>query len=111
MRLRSFTALLAFLVIGLLAPGFYLLGSAFVHPLEADSASLVAAALLLSLGFVILSYLLRSMLSTEPLRGVPRARSLPQSAAGELPQNAGREGEPVPLPSHRIYVDRARVSR
>lgn len=67
MRLRSFSTLLAFLAAGFLAPGFYLLVSAFLQPLAADSASLVAAALLLSLGFVILSYLLRSVVSSEPL--------------------------------------------
>lgn len=87
--LHTFGTLLATLAMGLVAAGFYLLGSAFLHPVTADSALLLVAALMLSLGFVVLSYLLRSAVATQPSRRPPRPhRAVSENFSSRAPQPA-----------------------
>jgi len=111
--LHTFGTLTAPLAIGLIAVGFYLLGTAFLHPVAADSASLIVAALLLSLGFVLVSYLLRSAMSAQARGRVSRPSCLRPERFADQPPPQPHPGEKcdIPLPSHRIYVDRARIVR
>lgn len=111
--LHTFGTLTAPLAIGLISAGFYLLGAAFLHPVAADSASLILAALLLSLGFVLVSYLLRSAMSAQVRRRVvPPARLAPETFSARPPQQLRSDKQQdIPLPSHRMYVDRARIVR
>ena len=111
--LHTFGTLTAPLALGLIAAGFYLLGAAFLHPVAADSASLILAALLLSLGFVLVSYLLRSAMAAQVRRcASPPSRLVPESLSDQPPQqpHTGKRQD-IPLPSHRTYVDRARIVR
>jgi hypothetical protein len=110
--MHTFGTLLTPLAIALVALGFYLLGSAFSHPLTTDAGVLIAASFLLSLGFVLLSYLLRSLVTGRPSwRAVRRQPSLNEDLPPP-PQIPAFQKEPEPpLPFHRIYVDSARVRR
>lgn len=112
--LHTFGTLLAPLAMGLVAAGFYVLGSAFLHPLTADSASVLVAALALALGFVLLSYLLRSAMASQPSRRAPRVRqSVFKGSPSKMPQpvSSAKTESQMQLPSHRTYVDRARILR
>jgi|GEM_PF-2226938 hypothetical protein len=116
--LRTFGPLLAPVALGLVALGFYLLGSAVAHPLSANSSQLLSAALILSLGFVLLSYLLRAAVTAAPHRtGTPLRRASPMHSARTQvlpPPGVPPDSDVQPassLPFHRMYVDRARVQR
>lgn len=111
--LHTFGTLTGPLAIGLIAAGFYLLGAAFLHPVAADSASLILGALLLSLGFVLVSYLLRSAMASQVRTRVsPPARLVPETFSDRPPQQLRSDSQQdIPLPSHRMYVDRARIVR
>jgi hypothetical protein len=108
--MHTFGTLLIPLAFACVSLGFYLLGSELRHPLVADSAMLLTSSILLSLGFLLLSYLLRSSMA-----GKHAARSLrPQNGVGEARQKSGemeRRLTEAPQSFHRRYVDSARVRR
>lgn len=112
--MHTFGTLLTPLAIALVSLGFYLLGSAFSYPLATDAGVLITASFLLSLGFVLLSYLLRSMVTGKSSRRTARGQPTLHEDLPPPPQMPAFQKEPeseAPLPSHRIYVDSARVRR
>lgn len=111
---HTFGTLLTPLAVALVALGFYLLGSAFSHPLTADSGVLLTASIVLALGFVLLSYLLRSaMTAASSPHSAPSRRNTagnsPRERAG--PTTTYTEEPAAPLSFHRVYVDSARIRR
>jgi len=66
---RTFGSLVSFLALLFLILGFYLLGDAFEHPLDAQAAGVLAAAFSIALAAILLYFLLK------PQRG-PRSRSV-----------------------------------
>ena len=63
---RTFGSLVSFLAALFLGPGLYLLGDALVHPLNAGPVTVLAGALSVTLGVILLFYLLK------PLCGLKR---------------------------------------
>lgn len=111
---HTFGTLLTPASIALVALGFYLLGSAFAHPLTADSAVLLTASIVLSLGFLLLSYLLRSAVIATNFRHSMQRRGTPpksSSRADTLPAATHAEEHSTPPASHRLHVDSARYRR
>lgn len=112
--MHTFGALLAPVALLLVAFGFYLLASAFAQPHAADSVLLLAASMILSLGFLLLSYLLRSAMSGEPPRRAAHRRPAQQEDLPVPPPMPAFKKDPQSDPSlafHRIYVDSARIRR
>ena len=98
----------------LVAFGFYLLGSAVSEPLSSNSASVLVASIFLSLGFVLLSYLLRTAMSANHRTRTIRFRvripqqegpSRPRTIVVKPPETAGG------LPYQRSDVDSAWIRR
>ncbi len=56
---RTFGSLVGFLALLFLLLGFYLLGDAFAHPLDAQAAGILAAAFSITLAAILLYYLLK----------------------------------------------------
>jgi len=107
---HTFGTLLTPCALGCMILGFYLLGSAFKDPLAADSTMLLTASLLLSLGFMLTSYILRSAMSgIRSGTGIRTARSGPEKPAAP-PLGDERVAE-SPLPFRSTYTDPARVRR
>lgn len=110
---HTFGTLLTPMAIGLVVLGFYLLGSAVAQPLTANSGSVLAASLILALGFVMLSYLLRNAMAArhqkdvEHVRAPRRRREAPGPARTVV---VARESVSS-LPFQRGYIDSARIRR
>ena len=56
---RTFGSLVSFLAVLFLFLGFYLLGDAFEHPLDAQAAGVLAAAFSITLAVILLYFLLK----------------------------------------------------
>jgi hypothetical protein len=111
---HTFATLLAPLAISLVFLGFYLLGSAVAHPLTADSVSLIVASIILALGFLLLSYLLRTAMASLHLARTERSRGHNLLAEPSAILPSGVEQDPhasATLAFHRSYVDSARIRR
>jgi hypothetical protein len=111
---HTFGTLLAPLAISLVSLGFYLLASAVAHPLTADSVSLIVASIILALGFLLLSYLLRTAVVSRHLArtGRPRGHNLFADPSAIPPSDVAQSPHaPATLPFHRSYVDSARIRR
>ena len=72
---RTFGSLASFLAALFLIFGFYLLGDAFEHPLDAQATGILAAAFSITLAAILLYFLLK------PRRG-PRSRNVRFRRAG-----------------------------
>jgi len=72
---RTFGSLASFLAVLFLILGFYLLGDAFEHPLDAQATGVLAAAFSITLAAILLYFLLK------PRRG-PRSRNIRFRRAG-----------------------------
>jgi hypothetical protein len=105
--------LLTPMAIGLVVLGFYLLGSAVAQPLTANSGSVLAASLILALGFVMLSYLLRNAMAARHQVDVERVRVPRRRRDAHGPaRTVVVAQEPVSsLPFQRGYIDSARIRR
>ena len=66
---RTFGSLVSFLALLFLILGFYLLGDAFEHPLDAQAAGVLAAAFSIALAAILLYFLLKP-------RRAPHSRSV-----------------------------------
>jgi hypothetical protein len=64
---RTFGSLVSFLGVSFLFCGLYLLADAFAHPLNANSAGIIAAALAITLATILFFYLLKPR-STRKIR-------------------------------------------
>lgn len=72
---RTFGSLASFLAVLFLILGFYLLGDAFEHPLDAQAAAVLAAAFSITLAAILLYFLLKP-------RRRPRSRNVRFRRAG-----------------------------
>jgi hypothetical protein len=110
---HTFGTLLTPTAIGLVVLGFYLLGSAVAQPLTANSGSVLAASLILALGFVMLSYLLRNAMAARHQVDVERVRVPRRRRDAHGPaRTVVVAQEPVSsLPFQRGYIDSARIRR
>jgi hypothetical protein len=72
---RTFGSLASFLAVLFLIFGFYLLGDAFEHPLDAQAAGVLAAAFSITLAAILLYFLLKP-------RRAPRSRNVRFRRAG-----------------------------
>jgi|SRR5208337_1967567 len=88
---RTFWSLGAFVELGLIFCGVYLLAEASLKPLEADQVSIISAGVILALASVLLFYMIR-----------PRGKQvLPRP---EAPRPSRKWSEKLPLPAHGIAV-------
>jgi small-conductance mechanosensitive channel len=111
---HTFGTLLAPLAIGLVALGFYLLGTAVAEPLSSNAALVLVASILLALGFVLLSYLLRTAMISHrrPHARRMRIRERLEEQPAEAHSIVVAPAEPPgKLPFQRSYVDSARIRR
>src|SRR5271157_2970111 len=92
---RTFWSLGAFVEIGLIFCGIYLLAEAILKPLEADQASIIGAGVMLSLASVLLFFLIR------PHRKEVLARP-------DAPRGARDWQEPPSLAAYRTAVQARR---
>jgi hypothetical protein len=111
---HTFGTLLTPLAIALVALGFYLLGTAVAEPLTSNAALLLIASIILALGFVLLSYLLRTAMVSHNRPHVRRIRirtlfeEQPTQSRTVVVAPAEPHGT---LPFQRSYVDSARIRR
>jgi hypothetical protein len=63
---RTFGSLVSFLAVLFLCLGSYLLGDAFVHPLDAQATAVLAAALSITLASILLYFLLKPRHGQRP---------------------------------------------
>lgn len=90
---RTFGSLAGFAALGLLALGVYLLANAFAHPLDAEAAGLIVAALAMAVSILLFVFISKPWNLLEVFRRRESARFAPQktnSSAG-LPVAARRE--------------------
>jgi len=110
---HTFGTLLTPLAIALVALGFYLLGNAVANPLSSNAASLLFASIILALGFVLLSYLLRTAMASHQRPPTERVRI--RNSYADSPNSTQTivvaSAEPGILPFQRSYVDSARIRR
>src|SRR5271157_3195684 len=90
---RTFWSLGAFVELGLIFCGVYLLAEASFKPLEADQASILSAGVILALASVLLFYMIRPR-RMQALRR-PDAPRLSRVQSGELPLTACGNAVPV----------------
>jgi len=111
---HTFGTLLTPLAIALVALGFYLLGNAVANPLSSNAASLLFASIILALGFVLVSYLLRTAMASHQRPHEKRIRishaygATPEPSQTIVVTHAQPSGS---LPFQRSYVDSARIRR
>ncbi len=111
---RTFGSLAAFAALGLLALGSYLLMDAFAHPVNAEAAGLLVAAIAIALAILLFFFLLKPRRSPEvPQNDAPeqaagrRAKVAFHAASATIRQHDSR----MDLPYQRAYVDRSRIRR
>ncbi|HKM79965.1 MAG TPA: hypothetical protein VJY15_03265 [Candidatus Acidoferrum sp.] len=92
---RTFWSLGAFVELGLIFCGVYLLAEASLKPLEADQASIISAGVILALASVLLFYMIRPRRKQALRRPEASCRSHDQS--DELPFRAYGNA----VPAHR----------
>ena len=92
---RTFWSLGAFIEIGLLFCGVYLLAEAGLKPLEADQASVISAGVILALAIVLLFYMIRPR----------RKQVLPRPEASRIARDWSDE---VSLTAHEMAVQARR---
>jgi hypothetical protein len=63
---RTFGSLVIFLAVLFLCLGFYLLGDAFIHPLDAQALAVLGAALSITLASILLYFLLKPRHGQRP---------------------------------------------
>ncbi len=63
---RTFGSLVIFLAVLFLCLGFYLLGDAFIHPLDAQALAVLGAALSITLASILLYFLLKPRQRQRP---------------------------------------------
>lgn len=109
---HTFGTLLTPFAIALVVLGFYLLGTAVGQPLAANSNSVLAASLILALGFVMMSYLLRNAMALRHQAHVERVRMSGRGREARRPTGTAvvaQDTASLPLPVR--YVDSARIRR
>ncbi len=109
---RTFGSLAAFAALGLLALGSYLLMDAFAHPVNAEAAGLIVAAIAIALAILLVFFLFKPRRTPDELQSEApehvarhRAKAAFHVASGAIRQHDLR----VDLPYQRAYVDRSRV--
>ncbi len=90
---RTFWSLGAFVELGLIFCGVYLLAEASLKPLEADQASILSAGVILALASVLLFYMIRPR-RRQALRR-PEALCRLHDRSGELPLTSFGNAVPV----------------
>jgi type VI protein secretion system component VasK len=88
---RTFWSLGAFVELGLIFCGVYLLAEASLKPLEADQVSIISAGVILALASVLLFYMIRPR----------RKQVLPRPEASRLSSDRSNK---LPLTAHGIAV-------
>jgi hypothetical protein len=109
---RTFGSLIGFLALLFLSWGIYLLADAFAHPVDAQAAALVVAALAISLAMLLLFYLFKprrvvGMNHRQPLEDSATPTAEPLSRAPSV--TACREDLHKDQAYQRVYVDRSRI--
>ncbi|HWZ96796.1 MAG TPA: hypothetical protein VN025_03475 [Candidatus Dormibacteraeota bacterium] len=110
--LHTFGPLLIPLAVILVIWGGFQLERSIAHPLESDAASILFGSVILACGFLLVSYLLRSIRIFKS----PQARADENLMEQPASQPVSRRTKtlphaPPPRPFHRFYVDSARISR
>jgi hypothetical protein len=109
---RTFGSLAGFAALLFLALGIYLLADAFAHPVDAQAAALIVAALALALAALLLFFLFKQRRTPEMFRNqtfedsAPRPADAPSRAPSVLSRQDDRRKD---LAYQRVYVDRSRI--
>lgn len=108
---RTFGSLAGFAALTFLSLGIYLLAEAFAHPIDAQAAGLIVAALSIALAALLLFYLLKPQ-KTAGLRGQPVSDDSAPDGADTLspaPSAIVRRKHLRKDLAQRAYVDRSRI--
>lgn len=109
---RTFGSLAGFAALAFLSLGIYLLTDAFTHPVDAEAAGIIVAALAIALAILLLFFLFKPRANTAMLESgaaeeivsrKTKARSVASSAVARLKDSR------ADLPYQRAYVDRSSI--
>jgi hypothetical protein len=106
---RTFGSLAGFTALALLSLGVYLLADAFAHPVDAEAAGVIVAALAIAIAMLLFFFLFEPRRFPEMLRRKKPERIAQQraDAPAKLHATAPRDRVRNDLPYHRTFVDRS----
>lgn len=109
---RTFGSLAGFAALLFLALGIYLLADAFAHPVDAEAAALIVAALAIALGALLLFFLLKPRKIPEMVYHptYEDSQADPADVSSPAPSPTTRQDDSRrDLVYQRAYVDRSRI--
>lgn len=108
---RTFGSIAGFAALGLLSLGIYLLTDAFAHPIDAEAAGIIVAALAIAIAMLLFAFLFKPRKFPEILQPEESARiaqERPYYSAKQIVFTRG-EGLRSDLPYQHTFVDRSSI--
>ncbi len=109
---RTFGGLAGFVVVTFLCGGLYILEETFANPLDAGAAAVITAAFIITLGAMLLFFLIKPQKRSRTMRlhrpvdsAGPPVRPISAPAVGAMRQDDLRSN----LSYQRFYVDHSRI--